>query len=79
MLYFVLSEEYLIIRNTYLTCLPPIRICDVDSVKIKNAFFGKKLHFKLVQGDNKYLKIRIKKTGNWEATFKKISIKVAPS
>ena len=75
LLYFVVSEDYLIIRNTILTCLPPIRISDIKKFKTKNCLVGIKLYFKIGLEGKKYFKVRVHDTHNWAETFKRIGIK----
>ena len=78
-LYFVISEEYLIIRNTFLTCLPPIIINDIESARIKNCLIGKRLIFKFKSNGKKYFKVRIRETNDWESKFASLGIKMASS
>ena len=72
----VLTEKFLIIRNTLLTCLTPIKIDEIKYYTVESGIKGKRLHLAFDEnGAERYLKFWPDNLQEWEAALKNIEFK----
>ncbi len=71
----VVTEKFLLIKNTLLTCLPPMKTTDISHFEIGKGFMGKKAILLYGKQQGTYLAFQIKDIRGLVAVFNRIGIR----
>ncbi len=70
----IVSDSWLLVKNTLLTCLPPINTKNITGYRIKRGLLGKRTVLFIENGKKKYLSFRTKDKDQLASILYKLGI-----